>query len=110
MFERFLIEKIFKERQRRRVVVDYGVNRIDFCYKSKEIIELQQKLGEINEKISKIDFDPRIKEENDKRQLEGVKRNYYSYILPVCPFTCCPKVESLEDIIKEKNEICSFEF
>ena len=37
MFERFLIEKIFKERQRRRVVVDYGVNRIDFCYKSKEI-------------------------------------------------------------------------
>ena len=105
MFERFLIEKIFKERQRRRVVVDYGVNRIDFCYKSKEIIELQQKLGEINEKISKIDFDPSIKEENDKRQLEGVKRNYYSYILPVCPFTCCPKVESLEDIMKEKNEI-----
>ena len=104
MFETFLREKIFKETRRRKVLTDYGVNRIDLCYKSGEMIELQEKLDEINEKINKVDFDPMIKKENDKRELEGAQRNYYSYILPFCPFTYCPKQEALEDIIKEKEE------
>ena len=104
MFEKFLLEKIFKERKRGKVIKDYGVNRIDFCYKSKEIIELQEKLNELNEKINKIDFDPNIKKENDKHHLEGVERNYYSYILPICPFNCCPKKESLKDISALKQE------
>ena len=103
-FETFLIEKIFKERKRRKIVREYGVNRIDFCYKSGKIIELQQKLSEINDKINKIDFDPTIKKENDKLGLEGSERNYYSYILPICPFTSCPKKESLTDIIKERDK------
>ena len=104
IFENFLKEKIFKEKRRGRIICDYGVNRIDFCYKSKEIIELQEKLNELNEKINKIDFDPNIKEENKSRNLEGAQMNYYSYILPICPFTSCPKKESLEDIMKEKEE------
>ena len=105
MFEKFLMEKIFKERKRERgkeVIIDYGVNRIDLCYKSEEIIELQKKLDEVNNKINKIDFDPTIKAENDKRQLEGTERNFYDYLLPVCPFTSCPKIQSLKDIEKEK--------
>ena len=105
MFETFLIEKIFKEWRRRKLTKDWGVNRIDFCYRSGEIIELQQKLSEINEKINKIDFDPFIKKENDKLGLEGTERNYYSYILPICPFTYCPSKESLKDIIEEKEKI-----
>ncbi len=105
MFETFLIEKIFKECRRRKLTKDWGVNRIDFCYRSGEIIELQQKLSEINEKINKIDFDPFIKKENDKLGLEGTERNYYSYILPICPFTYCPSKESLKDIIEEKEKI-----
>ena len=68
------------------------------------LVDSQEKLDEINEKISKVDFDPTIKKENDKRELEGSKRNYYSYILPFCPFNYCPKQEALEDIIKEKEE------
>ena len=105
IFENFLIEKIFKERKRRKITEDYGVNRIDLCYKSGKIIELQQKLAELNEKINKIDFDPSIKKENDKQGLEGTERYYYSYILPICPFTSCPKKESLKDIMKEKEKI-----
>ena len=104
MFETFLMERVFKEKENRVLIKDYGINRIDFCYKSKEIIQLQQNLSVYNEKINKIDFDPNIKKENDKQGLEGPKRNYYSYILPICPFTYCPKKESLEDIIKEKKE------
>ena len=103
MFETFLMERVFKEKENRILIKDYGINRIDFCYKSKEIIQLQQNLNIYNEKINKIDFDPNIKKENDKQGLEGPKRNYYSYILPFCPFTYCPKKESLEDIIKEKK-------
>ena len=104
MFEKFLLEKVFKEKKRNGPIKDYGVNRIDFCYKSEEIIKLQQKLSEANEKINKIEFDPNIKKENDKLHLEGNKRNYYSYILPICPFTNCPKKEAYEDIVKEKKE------
>ena len=103
-FEMFLREKIFKLRNGERLIKDFGVNRIDLCYKSGEIINLQKKLNEINEKINKIEFDPTIKEENDKKKLEGAERNYYSYILPICPFTLCPKKESLKDIMKEKEE------
>ena len=104
MFETFINEKVFKLRRRRRILKEYSVNRIDFCYKSGEIIELQQKLSELNGKINQIDFDPNIKKENDKLELEGTERNYYSYILPICPFTSCPKKESLKDIMKEKQE------
>ena len=104
MFETFLIEKIFRVRNKNSITKDYGVNRIDFCYKSGEIIELQQKLSEINEKINKIDFDPNIQKENKKLGLEGAERNYYSYILPICPFTYCPKKESLKDIMEEKEK------
>ena len=104
MFETFLIEKIFRVRNKKTIIKDYGVNRIDFCYKSGEIIELQQKLSEINEKINKIDFDPNIQKENKKLGLEGAERNYYSYILPICPFTYCPKKESLKDIMEEKEK------
>ena len=108
MFEKFLTEKIFKERKRVKgkvEITDYGVNRIDLCYKTEEIIELQEKLDEINNKINKIDFDPTIKEENDKRKLEGSKRNYYEYLFPICPFTSCPKIQPLEEIEKEKEEL-----
>jgi acylphosphatase len=104
MFETFIKEKVFKLRRRRRILKEYSVNRIDFCYKSGEIIELQQKLSELNGKINQIDFDPNIKKENDKLGVEGTERNYYSYILPICPFTSCPKIESLKDIMKEKQE------
>ena len=104
MFETFIKEKVFKLRRRRRILKEYSVNRIDFCYKSGEIIELQQKLSELNGKINQIDFDPNIKKENDKLGVEGTERNYYSYILPICPFTSCPKKESLKDIMKEKQE------
>ena len=104
MFETFLKEKVFKVRRRRKIIRDYSVNRIDFCYKSGEIIELQKKLSELNEKINRIDFDPNIKIENDKLKLEGAERNYYSYILPICPFTYCPKKESLKEIMKQKEE------
>ena len=100
-FEQFLMGKIFLERRRGKVIKDYGVNRIDFCYKSKEIIEEQEKL---NEKINKIDLDPIIIKENKKRRLEGAERNYYSYLLPICPFTSCPKKESLSDLMEQKSE------
>ena len=108
MFEKFLMEKIFKEKIRIKnkvEIIDYGVNRIDLCYKSEEIIELQEKLDEVNNKINKIDFDPSIKKENDKRHLEGVERNFYDYILPICPFTYCPKMQSLKDIEDEKVKL-----
>ena len=36
--------------------------------------------------------------------MEGAERNYYSYILPICPFTYCPKKESLKDIMEEKEK------
>ena len=104
-FEQFLLGKIFLERRRGKVIKDYGVNRIDFCYKSKEFIEYQQKLNELNEKINKIDLDPNIKKENSKRHLEGTQRNYYSYILPLPPFNCCPKIEPLSDIMEQIKEI-----
>ena len=103
-FETFLIEKIFKEKRKRELVEDYGVNRIDFCYKSGEIIKLQQKLSEFNEKINKIDFDPNIKKENEKLGLKGKDRSYYSYILPFWPFTYCPTKESIQDIKDEKKK------
>ena len=103
-FEQFLMGKIFLERRRGKVIKDYGVNRIDFCYKSKEIIEEQEKLNVINEKINKIDLDPIIIKENKKRRLEGAERNYYSYLLPICPFTSCPKKESLSDLMEQKSE------
>ena len=104
-FEQFLLGKIFLERRRGKIIKDYGVNRIDFCYKSKEIIELQEKLNGLDEKINKIDFDPKIQEENKKLKLEGTERYYFSYILPICPFNCCPKKESLKDIMEQKTEI-----
>ena len=104
IFENFLKEKLFKEKKRRKLIYDYGVNRIDFCYKSGEIIKLQQKLSEINEKINKIDFDPIIKKENDKFGLKKEDRSYYDYILPFCPFTYCPKKTSIKTLIDEKKE------
>ena len=103
-FETFLIEKIFKERKKREITKDYGVNRIDFCYKSGEIINLQQELSILNEKINKIDFDPNIKKENEKNGLKGKDRSYYSYILPFCPFTSCPKKESREALKEDKKK------
>jgi hypothetical protein len=103
-FETFLIEKIFKERKKREITKDYGVNRIDFCYKSGEIINLQQELSILNEKINKIDFDPNIKKENEKNGLKEKDRSYYSYILPFCPFTSCPKKESREALIEDKKK------
>ena len=103
-FETFLIEKIFKERKKREITKDYGVNRIDFCYKSGEIINLQQELSILNEKINKIDFDPNIKKENEKNGLKEKDRSYYSYILPFCPFTSCPKKESREALKEDKKK------
>ena len=105
MFENFLKEKVFKEKTGIDSLLDYGVNRIDFCYKSGEIIDLKQKLNEANVKINKIDFDPNIIKENEKLKLKGDERNYYSYILPFCPFTYFPKKEIFKDINNERKNI-----
>ena len=104
LFKKFLQEKIFKRKSKDKVKQEYSINRIDLCYKLGEMMELQKKLDELDEKIQKIEFDPDINDKNKERQLEGDQRNFYSNFLSM-PCSCCEKAESLSDIKKEKQEI-----
>ena len=104
LFKNFLHEKIFKRKSKGKVIEDYGLNRIDICYKLGNIVELQKKTDELDEKIERIEFDPYINEKNKEKLLEGDERNFYSNFLNI-PCSCCEKEESLKDIKKQKEAI-----
>ena len=89
LFKKFLEKKLFK---------NYDVKRIDLCYKLKEIINLQKKIEELDEKMERIEFDQSMVKKNNKKGIKGDKRNYYSCCL------CCETEESLEQIKMEKKE------
>ena len=89
LFKKFLEKKLFK---------NYDVKRIDLCYKLKEIINLQKKIEELDEKMERIEFDQSMIKKNNKKGIKGDKRNYYSCCL------CCETEESLEQIKMEKKE------
>ena len=103
LFKKFLHEKIFKKKNKDKSIQDFGLYRIDICYKLDEMIQLQKKLDELDEKIQKIEFDPYIYEKNKEKQLEGEQRNFYSNILGFS--CCCENEESLSDIKKQKENI-----
>ena len=103
LFKKFLHEKIFKKKNKDKSIQDFGLYRIDICYKLDEMIQLQKKLDELDEKIQKIEFDPYIYEKNKEKQLEGEQRNFYSNILGLS--CCCENEESLSDIKKQKENI-----
>ena len=50
----------------------YDINRIDLCYKLDEIIKLQKKSEEIEEKIQKIEFCQNKK--NNEKEIKGNER------------------------------------
>ena len=82
---------------------DYGINRIDLCFKLEEMVKLQKQLDEIDEKQQRIEFDPYISEKNKEFGLEGDNRYFYSDFLGLA--CCCETKESLKDIKKNKVEI-----
>ena len=103
LFKKFLHEKIFKKKNKDKSIQDFGLYRIDICYKLDEMIQLQKKLDELDEKIQKIEFDPYIYEKNKEKLLEGEQRKFYSNILGFS--CCCENEESLSDIKKQKENI-----
>ena len=103
LFKHFLNEKIFKVKIKGKIK-DYGINRIDLCYKLGEMVEFQKNLDELEEKIQRIEFDPDMTEKNKEKLLEGNERNFYSNTLGI-PCSCCEKAESLVDIKKQKDKI-----
>ena len=104
LFKNFLHEKIFKKKSKGKVIQDYGLDRIDICYRLGNMVELQKQSDEIDEKIQKIEFDPYMVEKNKEKLLEGDNRNFYSNFLNI-PCSCCEKKESLNDIKKQKEKI-----
>ena len=103
LFKKFLHEKIFKKKNKDKTITDYGLYRIDICYKLDEMIELQKKLDELDEKIQRIEFDPYIYEKNKENNLEGEQRNFYSNFLGIS--CCCENKESLSSIKEQKTII-----
>ena len=103
LFKKFLHEKIFKKKNKDKSITDYGLYRIDICYKLDGMIELQKKLDELDEKIQRIEFDPYIYEKNKEKQLEGDQRNFYKNFLGLS--CCCETEESLSDIKIQKAKI-----
>ena len=103
LFKKFLHEKIFKKKNKDKTITDYGLYRIDICYKLDEMIELQKKLDELDEKIQRIEFDPYIYEKNKENNLEGEQRNFYSNFLGLS--CCCENKESLSSIKEQKTII-----
>ena len=94
LFKIFLKKKVFiKENS----LGEYNVKRIDLCYKLEEIINLQKKSENLEEKIQKIEYDESIIEKNNKNNLKGNKRIYYN--------SCCclGEEESLEEIKRKKK-------
>ena len=96
LFKIFLKKKVFKKENS---LGEYNVKRIDLCYKLEEIINLQKKSENLEEKIQKIEYDESIIEKNNKNNLKGNKRIYYN--------SCCclGEEESLEEI-KRKKKMC----
>ena len=103
LFKKFLHEKIFKKKNKDKSITDYGLYRIDICYKLDGMIELQKKLDELDEKIQRIEFDPYIYEKNKEKLLEGEQRNFYKNFLGLS--CCCETEESLSDIKIQKAKI-----
>ena len=103
LFKKFLHEKIFKKKNKDKSITDYGLYRIDICYKLDGMIELQKKLDELDEKIQRIEFDPYIYEKNKEKLLEGDQRNFYKNFLGLS--CCCETEESLNDIKIQKAKI-----
>ena len=103
LFKKFLHEKIFKKKNKDKSITDYGLYRIDICYKLDGMIELQKKLDELDEKIQRIEFDPYIYEKNKEKLLEGDQRNFYKNFLGLS--CCCETEESLSDIKIQKAKI-----
>ena len=94
-FKKFLTTKI--------VVGSHGekfnINRIDICYKIKDLMDLQKKCEKKKEKIAKVETFPEFAKKNDK--LEGDARKYYSGFLE-----CDSDNEKpLSEIKKKKDEI-----
>ena len=103
LFKKFLHEKIFKKKNKDKSITDYGLYRIDICYKLDGMIELQKKLDELDEKIQRIEFDPYIYEKNKEKLLEGDQRNFYKNFLGLS--CCCGTEESLSDIKIQRAKI-----
>ena len=105
-FKDYLNEKIFRmtrKEKKEKNAQDYGINRIDLCFKLEEMVKLQKQLDEIDEKQQRIEFDPYISEKNKEFGLEGDNRYFYSDFLGLA--CCCETKESLKDIKKNKVEI-----
>ena len=100
LFKNFLQKKIFikKRKNKEEPLQYYNIKKIDLCYKIDEIIKLQKEIEELDEKIHRIEFDQSMIERNNKKNIKGDKRIYYSCCL------CCETEESLKDIKNEKEK------
>ena len=98
IFKKFLEIKIFQKNGSESPQY-FDINSINLCFKLNEIIKLQKKLEELEEKIQRIEFDQDMIEKNNEKGMKDDKRDYYSY---TC--FCCKNTESLEVIKKEKEE------
>ena len=84
-------KKLFKER--------LDINNIVLCYKLEELIKLQKKLEVINEKLSKIEYDPKQIKYNKDLKLENDNRNYFEVVF------CWKKKYKLKNLNEKKNNL-----
>ena len=99
LFKKFLEKKLFikKRKNKKEPLKYYNIKRIDLCCKLNEIICLQKEIEELDEKIERIEFDKSMIKKNNKKNIKGDKRFYYSCCL------CCETEEILEKIKETKK-------
>ena len=96
IFKNFLKNKICRGNNNEY----FNINRIDLCYKLDKLAKLQRKYESCLEIISEIEYDPKIKKQNKKDNLEGDNRKFYS---SKCFFFTEEK--TLDSVKKEKEEL-----
>ena len=79
-----------------------NIKKINVCFKISELMELQEKLHKINEKMSKIKNHPYQISKNDDLNLYGNNKRYFSSFLDL---HCCEKSETLLQLKQEEKSI-----
>ena len=95
IFKEFLKNKICKG----KFDENFVINRIDFCYKLEELAKLQKKYNNCLEMISKIEYDPKIINQNKKENLVEDDRKYIKFSF------CSTEEKKLSVIKQEKDEL-----
>ena len=80
----------------------FNIKEVNICFKLSELMELQEKLHKIEEKLSKIKNHPYQIAKNEQYKLAGDNREYFDSFLDL---HCCEKQEKMSSLKKEEKNL-----